>query len=74
MSTLVIPADAAMSATVATKGQVTIPKQLRDYLGLTPGSPVDFDYTPDGQVVIAQSSLPKQRRKSPAASPRCAAP
>ena len=41
-----------MSTTVTTKGQVTIPKQLRDYLGLEPGSRVDFGYTADGQVVI----------------------
>lgn len=41
-----------MSTTVTTKGQVTIPKQMREYLGLTPGCQVDFAYTADGQVVI----------------------
>ena len=41
-----------MSTTVTTKGQVTIPKQMRDSLGLTPGSLVDFAWTADGQVVI----------------------
>jgi len=51
-----------MSTTVTTKGQVTIPKQLRDYLGIEPGSKVDFDYTPDGQVVI-RSALPEKKSK-----------
>lgn len=41
-----------MSTTVTSKGQVTIPKPMRDYLGLTPGSQVEFAYTADGQVVI----------------------
>ena len=34
------------------KGQVTIPKRLRDYLGLKPGSNVDFEMAEDGEVVL----------------------
>jgi AbrB family looped-hinge helix DNA binding protein len=30
------------SATITTKGQVTIPKEIRDYLNLDTGSKVDF--------------------------------
>lgn len=52
-----------MSTTVTTKGQVTIPKQLRDYLGLEPGSLVDFEYTADGQVVIRPVKPPKTSKK-----------
>ncbi|BBO21128.1 MAG: AbrB family transcriptional regulator [Rhodocyclaceae bacterium] len=52
-----------MSTTVTTKGQVTIPKQLRDYLGLTPGSQVDFGYTADGQVVIRPVKPAKKGKK-----------
>ena len=52
-----------MSTTVTSKGQVTIPKQMRDYLGLQPGSQVDFSYTADGQVVI-RPVAPARKRKA----------
>ena len=41
-----------MSTTLTIKGQVTIPKQIRDALGLHPGMPVDFAVNQDGEVVI----------------------
>jgi antitoxin PrlF len=41
-----------MSTTVTTKGQVTIPKRVRDRLGIKPGSAVDFELMPEGQVVL----------------------
>ena len=31
-----------MATTVTSKGQVTIPKPIRDYLGIEPGSEVEF--------------------------------
>jgi len=37
---------------MTTKGQVTIPKRLRDYLGLEPGSAVDFELADDGRVFL----------------------
>ena len=40
------------SSTLTIKGQVTIPKRLRDYLGLSPGDKVRFEYTDDGAVRI----------------------
>ena len=37
---------------VTTKGQVTIPKQIRDHLGIRPGSEVEFVATDDGAKLI----------------------
>ena len=34
-----------MKTTVSEKGQVTIPKRLRDRLGLRPGTVIDFEET-----------------------------
>lgn len=43
-----------MAATVTSKGQVTIPKPVRDLLGIKPGSRVDFERAPDGRVVLVR--------------------
>lgn len=44
-----------MNTTLTIKGQVTIPKQLRDALGLTPGSQVQFALGKDGEVVLRKA-------------------
>jgi antitoxin PrlF len=41
-----------MASTVTSKGQVTIPKQIRDALELRPGSAVDFAVNREGEVVL----------------------
>jgi len=38
-------------STVTSKGQVTVPKRIRDELGLTPGAEVEFELR-DGQVLL----------------------
>lgn len=43
-----------MATTVTQKGQVTIPKPIRDHLGIKPGSKVEFRRATDGSVVIAR--------------------
>jgi len=55
-----------MSTTLTSKGQVTIPKLIREYLGLKPGSPVDFEYASDGRVVLtpAQPARTSKAKKS----------
>jgi AbrB family looped-hinge helix DNA binding protein len=44
-----------MATTVTQKGQVTIPKPIRDHLGIKPGSKVEFRRAADGSVVIARA-------------------
>lgn len=40
------------SATVTSKGQVTIPKEVRDHLGLQSGDRLSFTVQDDGTVVV----------------------
>jgi antitoxin PrlF len=42
----------AMATTVTAKGQVTIPKGVRNLLGIIPGSKVDFHRASDGSIVL----------------------
>lgn len=44
-----------MATTVTQKGQVTIPKRVRDALGIVPGSKVDFRPGADGQIVLTKA-------------------
>ena len=47
---------------LTTKGQVTIPKRLREYLGLKLGSNVDFELARDGRVILkADDGAPQSR-------------
>ena len=41
-----------MAHTVTTKGQVTIPKKVRERLGIEPGSAVEFELTESGEAVL----------------------
>jgi AbrB family looped-hinge helix DNA binding protein len=52
-----------MKATALTsKGQVTVPKEVRDFLGIGPGSKVTFELTPAGEVVIRPLVVRSSRR------------
>jgi len=44
-----------MSTTITSKGQVTIPKAVRDMLGLKPGMKVEFKGGPDGEVILERA-------------------
>jgi AbrB family looped-hinge helix DNA binding protein len=52
-----------MATKVTRKGQVTIPKPVRDHLGIGPGSEVEFKRAADGSIVIlrAENATPKGR-------------
>jgi antitoxin PrlF len=41
-----------MAVTVTRKGQVTIPKPVRDRLGIKPGSKLDFEIADDGRAYL----------------------
>lgn len=45
-----------MSTTVTGTGQVTIPQEVQDFLGIGPGSEVEFKRSADGQVVLAPAN------------------
>ena len=42
----------ATEATLTSKGQVTIPKELRDALRMKPGDRITFTLLPDGTVIM----------------------
>jgi antitoxin PrlF len=52
-----------MSTTVTAKGQVTIPKPVRDLLGIKTGTRVDFELKADGQVVLVNPEAPERPRR-----------
>ena len=62
-----------MYATLTSKGQVTLPKEIRDRLGLDAGSTLDFQLLPDNTIAV-RAVKPDARRvrgllKSPHAKP-----
>jgi AbrB family looped-hinge helix DNA binding protein len=40
-----------MRSTISSKGQITIPAELREELGLRPGTPVTFERRPEGALI-----------------------
>lgn len=59
-----------MSTTITVKGQVTIPKQIRDSLGLIAGSKVEFTLNERGEYVVLPAVGTKKSRKSVVAKSR----
>jgi antitoxin PrlF len=51
-----------MSTTITSKGQVTIPKRIRDSLRLEPGSQVDFDVNSEGDIVLRKKGSPQKAK------------
>ena len=55
----------AMLPKLSSKGQVTIPKHIRDALRLEPGTAVEFVLNAAGEVVLHPVPGPKGRRSAP---------
>jgi AbrB family looped-hinge helix DNA binding protein len=51
-----------MSTTLTSKGQVTIPKHIRDALNLEPGCAVDFAVNREGDVVVHKVGAKSSRK------------
>jgi AbrB family looped-hinge helix DNA binding protein len=45
-----------MPTTLTLKGQVTIPKHIRDALGLMPGAQLDFAVNSQGEVILQKAA------------------
>jgi antitoxin PrlF len=50
-----------MAYQLTIKGQVTIPKKVRDYLGIGPGSGVEFELDAAGSVLLRKAGRPGKR-------------
>lgn len=60
-----------MRSTLTSKGQVTIPKAIRDYLGLSAGSQVAFEVDLGGKATVrAVEPAAKHRQRSRAVALR----
>ncbi|HEY5048326.1 MAG TPA: type II toxin-antitoxin system PrlF family antitoxin [Rhizomicrobium sp.] len=49
---------------ITSKGQVTVPKRVRDALGLKPGSKVAFEYRGGGEAIIRRAGRAPRNRFS----------
>jgi AbrB family looped-hinge helix DNA binding protein len=52
-----------MSTSVTRKGQVTIPKRVRDRLAIVTGSAVEFELRSDGRVTMTKIGGRKPRNR-----------
>ena len=53
-----------MATNLTSKGQVTVPKSVRDYLGLKPGMAVKFERLSTGEVMLRPADRAAKIRKS----------
>lgn len=51
-----------MANTLTSKGQVTIPKPIRDALQLAPGSAIEFSVNAQGEVVLHSANAKPAKR------------
>ena len=51
-----------MATTVTSKGQVTIPKHVRNSMNIQPGCKLIFDVNKDGELVLRKDGPVEERR------------
>ncbi|HSE57816.1 MAG TPA: AbrB/MazE/SpoVT family DNA-binding domain-containing protein [Nitrospiraceae bacterium] len=51
------------TATLTSKGQTTIPKEVRDHLHVSPGDKLDFLIDAEGRVVLRPATLDVRQLK-----------
>ena len=54
-----------MTPALTVKSQVTIPKSMREYLGVSPGERIKFEPLPDGRVAISAVHKRKKAVENP---------
>ena len=59
-----------MATNLTSKGQVTVPKKIRDYLGLKPGKPVTFERLKGGEIALKAAKANAKPKESPFAKLR----
>jgi AbrB family looped-hinge helix DNA binding protein len=45
------------TSTLTAKGQTTVPREIRDHLGLKPGDKIDYEIAADGSVRLSARKL-----------------
>jgi antitoxin PrlF len=55
------PASPSFEATITSKGQITIPKEVREHLGARAGGKLQFTLEADGRVSVAPAMLSVRR-------------
>ena len=53
-----------MATMMTSKGRVTVPKTVREFLGVGPGSTIDFELRPNGEVVIRAAATDRRPPRS----------
>jgi antitoxin PrlF len=54
-----------MGYALTTKSQVTVPKAVRQALGVQPGQEIDYEVKADGQVLIFPVKKPSVQEENP---------
>jgi len=59
-----------MPTTLTSKGQITIPKRIRDALNMTPGCLIDFALNREGDVIVQKVANQTTQRRDRFAAAR----